>query len=145
MGSPMLSAVSSAAGAKAPPVERWARSSARTGKHRGRLISLFLRERRDRRAVGGCAVAADASPELLGLYEDLQKAGPEAVHAALLALDADTQRTREATMRCGIHRPRRRDALRPLSSGSPRWPSMGLGVNSRGAMNMGVDRARLVA
>jgi site-specific DNA-adenine methylase/DNA modification methylase len=42
----------------------------------GRLISLFFGSGAIERAVGGCAVAADASPELLGLYEDLQTAGP---------------------------------------------------------------------
>jgi DNA adenine methylase len=118
---------------------------AKTG---GRLISLFFGSGAIERGVGGCALAADASPELLQLYSDLQEFPAERVHRELLNLNERMPRTPEAYKLLG------RAGLDPIyllpCVGSARflWLSaMAFNgvwrVNSAGEMNMGVDRARL--
>jgi DNA adenine methylase len=111
----------------------------------GRLISLFAGSLAIERACGGAAVAADLSPELLNLYDTLQRFGPETVHQALLDLNARTPRTKESAKAVGL----------AGMSGSPLldaarflWLSAMIfngvwRVNRAGQMNMGLDPARL--
>jgi len=111
----------------------------------GRLISLFHGSGAIERAVGGAAVAADGSPELLNLFSVLQSHKPETVHEALVKFDSEIARTPEAYKQLGLEE----TWLDPLY-GATRfiWLSAmqfnGVWrVNARGQMNMGVDRARL--
>ncbi len=110
----------------------------------GRLISLFFGSGAIERAVGGCAIAADASPELLRLYHDLQYHDPEEVHFELTRLDSETPRTSEAYRELGRVKslPHLRGSARFLWLSAMAFNGVWR-VNSAGEMNMGVDRARL--
>lgn len=110
----------------------------------GRLISLFAGSLAIERAVGGCAIAADASPELLNLYEMFRLHSPEALHNALVVFDRAMPRTSEAYKALGHER--HVDGLRGMARFL--WLSSvcfnGVWrVNGSGEMNMGVDAARL--
>lgn len=112
----------------------------------GRLISGFGGSLAIERAAGGCAVAADASPELLQLYSDLQTYPPEVVHRAMLDLAVKFSFTPESYRELRAVTP---EARRPLTS-SARFLVLSTEafngiwrVNSRGEMNMPPDPARL--
>lgn len=110
----------------------------------GRLISLFAGSLAIERAVGGAAVAADASPELLGLYEDLQQAGAQAVHAETVRLASATPATQEGyeALRELISLPKVTRSARFLTLSC--WAFNGIWrVNSHGVMNMPRDPERL--
>lgn len=135
------------AGAKRHLIERVApmirAHQAATG---GRLVSLFHGSGAVERACGGAAIAADASPELLQLFADLQRFTPDELHTALLELDKRTPRTPEAYKELG--RVKAADLPPPVGSARFLWLSaMAFNgvwrVNGKGEMNMGVDRARL--
>lgn len=134
-------------GGKGHLVERLAPLLRRHATHRGGLtVSLFYGSGAIERAAGCVRLAADASPELLGLYDDLQQLGPAAVYAALLQFDAQTERTKD-----GYNLARSRFGLpAPLRSGRFLWLSAmafnGIWrVNARAVMNMPPDPARLAS
>lgn len=110
----------------------------------GRLISGFFGSGAIERAVGGCAVAADASPELLGLYEDLQVWGPHVVSQAVRHFADETAHTKDgynaARLRVELPAPLRSGRFIYLSSMAFNgiWR-----VNSQGVMNMPPDPKRL--
>jgi DNA adenine methylase len=112
----------------------------------GRLISLFFGSGAIERAVGGCVLAADASPELLQLYSDLQEFPPEHVHGELLRFAGICPAT---PLGYRTARELNCDARAPLKSSARfLWLSAmafnGIWrVNSAGEMNMPPDPARL--
>lgn len=119
---------------------------AHRARSKGRLISLFFGSGAIERVAGSCAIGAEFSPELLQLFADLQTAGPEAVHAALLKYAGERQFSIEAYRRA---REVDADARAPLTS-SARFLYLcsfafnGLWrVNSAGVMNVAPDPGRL--
>lgn len=117
----------------------------------GVLVSLFHGSGAIERRLGGAAVAADASPELLALFKELQERGPDAVASDLAGLDQSMPREPWAYKALG------RRAYDDLPFAVPAmvttaarflWLSaMAFNgvwrVNGKGEMNMGVDPARL--
>lgn len=118
----------------------------------GGLVSLCHGRGDIERACGGAYVAADKSPELLALFDDLQKRGPSNVHGDLEAFDLVMPRTPEAYKALG-HRdfdalPSEvtfflAEAVRFLWLSAMAFNGVWR-VNGAGLMNMGVDRARLL-
>lgn len=112
----------------------------------GRLISLFHGSGAIERACGGAAIAADASPELLQLFEDFKRFTPEQLHAAVLDFAAKTPATMESYRAARKVTP---EARAPLTSTARFiWLSSmahsGLWrVNSSGEMNTPEDPERL--
>lgn len=117
----------------------------------GKLVSLFGGSLAVERAVADLRpdheqLAADAVPELLWFFDDLQQLGAGAVHQALLEFDANTPRTKE-----GYEAARELVLLdRPMRSARFIWlSSMCLNgiwrVNQRGIFNQSRDPARLAS